>query len=161
MDILNNYLSAKAEMRKLSNLLFDQFTQNDLYGLIKKSDISYLSISDHKDNDLLVIIELYNYNDTLPKLQFQTNRDILEWINDPPKIEYVVEVWHMFCVSHLEKMNSLMIQKFLKTFTQHDHIIIETVIKNYEQMVKEGKSDVDIGIIAAKSYTNYLKNSLQ
>ena len=84
-----------------------------------------------------------------------------QWFVNVEELNRIDVECKWFSLVDCHQVISLMIQKFLKTFTQHDHIIIETVIKNYEQMVKEGKSDVDIGIIAAKSYTNYLKNSLQ
>lgn len=152
MDILSSFTKSKAELDEVSKTLFNMFEANDDFKIIAQQNLSYLEISEHKLDDNLVVLSLYNYRDMSPRVSFDADRNKVLSCDDS-----MVELWISASLALIEAANVAKAMKFLKDFTMSDHGLIHIIISNYEAMSEAGKSDKEIAEASAKFLTKLIK----
>lgn len=157
MDILNKYSESKKELDLLSKQVFSLFEENDVYGIIKTSDIKFLELSIHKQHDELVVVGLCDYSGIIPKISFEAKRsDILDFIE-----KNIIDLWIEISKSIVEKANEVKAKKFMKDYRTFDHGLIYLLISNYEKLSNSGKTDSEIAKIVAKNVTSLMEKKYE
>ncbi|CAL4858170.1 hypothetical protein BRC2024_KWYBBTRE_CDS_0067 [Acinetobacter phage vB_AbaM_AB-Navy-v2] len=145
MDVLSTFKESKAAIDEIAKTLFDMFESNDIYKIISHSDISYLDFTEHRTDDNLVMVNLYNYSDINPRISFEADRAKILSCD-----ESTIDMWHKASLDIIEAANTAKALKFLKDFTMTDHGLIHVIISNYEKLSEAGKTNQEIAEMSAK-----------
>lgn len=146
MDIIENFYESKSVLDELCKNLFLLFEQNDKFGIIKTSDIKYLDLSESKHSNLKIVVNLYNYNDVLPRETMEFDREVL--LNCD---EQTIRQWIERSKEIIEKIYISKLNKFYKDFSGKDFVLIHAGIVNYKTLCDK-MTDNEI----AKYIANYV-----
>lgn len=153
MDPLNKFTQAKEELRVIQKALFLMFEENDIFGIIRQDELTYMEFVDHRHDDTKVIIELYNYRDTVPRITFEADRAASLACD-----ETTITMWIEASKNIVERAMAAKAKKFLKTFSSEDFQLISLVINAHDPLAKAGKSQDEIATTVAKSLIAHLSN---
>lgn len=155
MDILQKYNQSREELQALAKDIFTLLEQNDPYKIILLSDLARVEILDHKDDPSLVVVALLNHSDIVPKVSFDSPRELTLQMDN-----VLIKCWLEESRKIIERSMYAIGVKFLKHFSQDDFIVIKTVIDNYAKLAQQEKTDQEIAQMCAKVITERITDKI-
>ena len=120
MDIFSSYQEMKEELNIAEKSCFAMFEANDTFKIIDSSDIKYAEFAQHRQDDTKLVVNLYNYADSVPVMSFDGNRkDLLE------SSEKVIDIWLEASKEVYIKAITAKLNKFSRNFqSDYDKLLI-------------------------------------
>jgi site-specific recombinase XerC len=111
----------KEELNIAEKSCFAMFEANDTFKIIDSSDIKYAEFAQHRQDDTKLVVNLYNYADSVPVMSFDGNRkDLLE------SSDKVIEIW-------LEASKEVYIKAITAKLNNFSEQSIRAMIHKYEE----------------------------
>lgn len=153
MDIFNSYSETKEALAEIQRQTFSMFEDNDVYNIIGLYDLKYLDYSEDKQDNTKLVVNLYNYADSVPAMVFSADRvKLLACSKD------LIDIWHDAGCAIIEKANAAKLAKFMRDFqSESDKQLIGLLCSVHGLM--EDKMDTEIAKIVAKQFTKTLKEN--
>lgn len=155
MDVLSTYLESKEQINAIAKERFLLLEANDPFGIIRNSDIVRLEINEHKKDDSLVVIDLLNYHEEVPRVTFSTTREIALGVS-----EEILKDWIEASKNLIESTYRTVLLKFFKNFEQNHFEIVNAGIQVAPTLSAAGKTNAEIADIVAKHMTTKKANQV-
>jgi ribosomal protein L30E len=152
MDIFSSYQEMKEELNIAEKSCFVMFEANDTFKIIDSSDIKYAEFAQHRQDDTKLVVNLYNYADSVPVMSFDGNRkDLLE------SSEKVIDIWLEASKEVYIKAITAKLNKFSRDFQSDDDKLLIGLFCALEPVIR-GKPKTN----AVKTVADiYVKNLIE
>lgn len=152
MDIFSSYQEMKEELNIAEKSCFAMFEANDTFKIIDSSDIKYAEFAQHRQDDTKLVVNLYNYADSVPVMSFDGNRkDLLE------SSEKVIKIWLEASKEVYIKAITAKLNKFSRDFQSDDDKLLIGLFCALEPVIR-GKPKTN----AVKTVADiYVKNLIE
>ena len=152
MDIFSSYQEMKEELNIAEKSCFVMFEANDTFKIIDSSDIKYAEFAQHRQDDTKLVVNLYNYADSVPVMSFDGNRkDLLE------SSDKVIEIWLEASKEVYIKAITAKLNKFSRDFQSDDDKLLIGLFCALEPVIR-GKPKTN----AVKTVADiYVKNLIE
>lgn len=150
MDVLEKFNESKEAIVVIEKTLFDMFESNDPYSIISQSDLTYLDLTDHKEDKSKLLVNIYNFKDVSPRITFESPRS-----NALSCDESMIKLWLNKSKEIIIGANIMKCKRFLREFESTDHDLIAHLITTHKKC-KDLHPDSRIAEFAAKDFTNKL-----
>jgi ribosomal protein L30E len=152
MDIFSSYQEMKEELNIAEKSCFAMFEANDTFKIIDSSDIKYAEFAQHRQDDNKLVVNLYNYADSVPVMSFDGNRkDLLE------SSEKVIDIWLEASKEVYIKAITAKLNKFSRDFQSDDDKLLIGLFCALEPVIR-GKPKTN----AVKTVADiYVKNLIE
>ncbi|ADG36019.1 hypothetical protein Acj61p054 [Acinetobacter phage Acj61] len=152
MDIFSSYQEMKEELNIAEKSCFAMFEANDTFKIIDSSDIKYAEFAQHRQDDTKLVVNLYNYADSVPVMSFDGNRkDLLE------SSEKVIDIWLEASKEVYIKAITAKLNKFSRDFQSDDDKLLIGLFCALEPVIR-GKPKTN----AVKTVADiYVKNLIE
>jgi ribosomal protein L30E len=152
MDIFSSYQEMKEELNIAEKSCFAMFEANDTFKIIDSSDIKYAEFAQHRQDDTKLVVNLYNYADSVPVMSFDGNRkDLLE------SSDKVIEIWLEASKEVYIKAITAKLNKFSRDFQSDDDKLLIGLFCALEPVIR-GKPKTN----AVKTVADiYVKNLIE
>jgi hypothetical protein len=131
---------------------FAMFEANDTFKIIDSSDIKYAEFAQHRQDDTKLVVNLYNYADSVPVMSFDGNRkDLLK------SSEKVIDIWLEASKEVYIKAITAKLNKFSRDFQSDDDKLLIGLFCALEPVIR-GKPKTN----AVKTVADiYVKNLIE
>lgn len=152
MDIFSSYQEMKEELNIAEKSCFAMFEANDTFKIIDSSDIKYAEFAQHRQDDTKLVVNLYNYADSVPVMSFDGNRkDLLK------SSEKVIDIWLEASKEVYIKAITAKLNKFSRDFQSDDDKLLIGLFCALEPVIR-GKPKTN----AVKTVADiYVKNLIE
>ena len=152
MDIFSSYQEMKEELNIAEKSCFAMFEANDTFKIIDSSDIKYAEFAQHRQDDTKLVVNLYDYADSVPVMSFDGNRkDLLE------SSEKVIDIWLEASKEVYIKAITAKLNKFSRDFQSDDDKLLIGLFCALEPVIR-GKPKTN----AVKTVADiYVKNLIE
>lgn len=150
MDIFSSYQEMKEALNVAEKSAFAMFEANDTFKIIDSSDIKFAEFAPHRQDDNKLVVNLYNYADSVPIVSFDGNRKDLLDCN-----ENVIKIWQEASKAVFSKAITAKLNKFMRDFQSDDDKQLIGIFCALEPVVR-GKPKADAVKIVADLYVKSL-----
>lgn len=153
MDIFSSYQEMKEELNIAEKSCFAMFEANDTFKIIDSSDIKYAEFAQHRQDDTKLVVNLYNYADSVPVMSFDGNRkDLLE------SSDKVIEIWLEASKEVYIKAITAKLNKFSRDFQSDDDKLLIGLFCALEPVIRGKPKSNAVKIVADVYVKNLMEN---
>ena len=153
MDIFSSYQEMKEELNIAEKSCFAMFEANDTFKIIDSSDIKYAEFAQHRQDDNKLVVNLYNYADSVPVMSFDGNRkDLLE------SSDKVIEIWLEASKEVYIKAITAKLNKFSRDFQSDDDKLLIGLLCALEPVIRGKPKSNAVKIVADVYVKNLMEN---
>lgn len=143
-DILDRFVQLRDELKIIQKNLFETLLENDVYNIIRHSDIVRLEITEAPNDASLVRIILLNHADEVPHMTFEAPRVIVL-----DQSEDIIDIWLEAAQNEVIKAMRAKVNRFLRDFGREDFDLISNTIMSYDALIARGNPHSEISKIVA------------
>ena len=154
MDIFSSYQEMKEELNIAEKSCFAMFEANDTFKIIDSSDIKYAEFAQHRQDDTKLVVNLYNYADSVPVMSFDGNRkDLLE------SSEKVIDIWLEASKEVYIKAITAKLNKFSRDFQSDDDKLLIGLFCALEPVIRGKPKTNAVKTVADVYVKNLIENT--